>query len=303
MTIVDESSGDVFELARSGADALPLLPVHARVLTEQEGGRARWVFVVWSDAGGAPGVHRALRDRVEAAFLAELSRPLSSFESGEAPLGALRLVVWPSVAEVGRAVRAFGFKEDTDAAESWRGTLALVRGEAQRVGAALEEAPASRWHASVALPPELEQLAARFVARLLREKASDVWGAEPGRLYALLAAELGLRADDVDGTFRRMESALVSGVRGAVRYLPPVLFQALTDGAGAYLTKAAGRRVAWGLSETDEEGLVPPPILQLEDGSILPIGLELLRWCVMPLGDDEPTPPPFADWLLDFRRA
>lgn len=298
---MSEEAQDIFGEARATEDAVPLLPVHARVLAQREGESAAWVFVCWSDPGSESALHTALRERVEAAFLAELSRARSSFEPDEGKLRALRLVLWPEL-DAARAVKAFGFAPAAVETVAWRDTLAIVRGEAQRVGASVADAPCSAWSAAVSRASTLDALEARLWMRVTHGKVSDVWGAEPGSLYALLAKELGVDAEDTDDAFRAMERAIVSPERGVVRFVPPLLFQAFADAAGVFLTRAVGRPVAWGLCEADDEGLSPPPILQLDDGTLLPIALEILRWCIMPIGAEETAPPPFADWLADFRK-
>lgn len=293
---------DIFGEARAAEDAVPLLPVHARVLTQREGESAAWVFVCWTDPGSETALHTALRDRVEAAFLAELSRARSSFEPDEGKLRALRLILWPEL-DAARAVKAFGFAPAAVDTVGWRDTLAIVRGEAQRTGATVADAPSSAWSATVLRSVALDALEARLWMRVTRAKVSDVWGAEPGSLYALLAKELGVDAEDTDAAFRAMERALVSAERGVVRFIPPLLFQAFADAAGVFLTRAVHRPVAWGLCEADDDGLSPPPILQLDDGTLLPIALEILRWCIMPIGAEEEAPPPFADWLADLGKS
>ena len=80
-----------------------------------------------------------------------------------------------------------------------------------------------------------------------------------------------------------------------------MLFQALCDAAGVHAARGLGLPVQWAISEPDEDGMAPPPLLRTRGsaGDVhVPVGLELLRWCVMPLREGESVPP-LSAWCRD----
>ena len=285
---------DLFPGLRRPQEALPDHPVHPRVLALPVDDRVDLVFVVWEDPGGPHALHHALRERVEGALLSELSRPAS--HALEVPLRALRLVVFGAMDELDHAVRAFGFtREDEDPA-----AVAHARGEASALGRAVpEEVRALR--ADVRAQP----LAERIAERLRPSVADEVFGGRPGAFFARLNVALEVEGERPlpprRASLDALEALLVPCVEGAVRWIPALAFQALCDAVAVVTARDLGREVQWAECAADAEGLAPPPLLRVRgpDGWVhLPIGLELLRWCVMPLAPGE-EPPPLSAWLTD----
>ncbi|MCA9603289.1 MAG: hypothetical protein R3A78_11115 [Polyangiales bacterium] len=289
---------DIFSALRNPDAVPPRLPVHARVLEQPDLRPPAWVFVCWDDPGGPGALFQMLRQRIEAAFLAELARPATSFEEGECKVGELRLAVFPEMAPAA-SVAAFGFNRTEAGEANWRETLALLRGESQWVGAPVDGPPHSAWQATVERRANLDAVETALRLRATQAKDGGVWGATPGSLFGALAHHQGWTSGSAALAFHKAEALVVSQSPGVVRWIPPLVFQALADGAGVVLAHEFGMKVAWGLSEPDETGLAPPPVFRLGARTHVPIGLELLRWCVMPLREGE-APPPFLDWLRDL---
>ena len=87
-------------------------------------------------------------------------------------------------------------------------------------------------------------------------------------------------------------------VQSALRKSTP---QADSPSSRLEMRREFNRRVEWAPSEPDELGLTPPPLVRayLDDAWVhIPLGLHLLRWCIMPLQPGEVVPP-LSDWVLD----
>lgn len=265
--------------------------VHPRVLALPEAAGRALVLACFADPGGARALHAALRTRIEAALLAELSAPADGGELPE-PV-ALRLVVFPEIDGLDGAVRAFGLAPGD--ASRFREALSHLRGEAQANDLEAPDSPASLLEVGVARDARLLDL-----DRGLRERTGgERWGEEPGRPWRRLAALIG--EDDrptLDG-LRRVEAALVARRTGELRWLPPLVFQALADLVAAAAAVDVGAPIEWAVCEPGDDGLAPPPLVRARTrrGIVhLPLGLTLLRWWVMPLSPGERVDS-IADWL------
>jgi hypothetical protein len=76
------------------------------------------------------------------------------------------------------------------------------------------------------------------------------------------------------------------------------VFQALCDHV-ALAVRRRGAQVEWAECTPDESGIAPPPLARVRTGGAhahVPLALELLRWCVMPIQPGEEIPP-LADWV------
>ena len=131
------------------------------------------------------------------------------------------------------------------------------------------------------------------------------FGVRPGALYAHLAAltpqHLGLTLTPTCEGLAALEHELMSLAPGPIRLIPPAIFQALCDFVAVIAAREFQRRVEWAPSDPDELGLCPPPLVRAHlDGAWvhIPLGLHLLRWCVMPVQPGEVVPP-LCDWVLD----
>ncbi len=259
--------------------------------------------VLWDDPGGAEKTHAALRPLVEAALLVELSRPAASLPASALAPAALRFFAFADVPRLDEAVAAFGLRRD-EAPALEDAALRAIRGEASASGREPPEAPLATYTAPVALP--VNRRVAALQARLRASLGEAVFGAPPGGLFAKLNE--ALEAEGASGlapiatSLDTLEHLLAGRPPGPLRWMPPLLFQALADAIGVIATQEFGRKVQWAECHADDEGVAPPPLLRSRgaDGSWehVPLGLHLLRWCVMPLQPGEQIPP-LSEWMLD----
>lgn len=280
-------------------------PLHQRVLHVDCEGGFEWVLALWADPGGARALHEAVQRLVEATLLSELSRPASDRDAMDRTPRALRLIqLAPVDGPVDAALRAFGFTRD-DPDPAWLDERLLsLRGEARSVGIDALGAVEAVWTAPIGETPGLlgEQLTA--IHTMMSDRlGQDVWGATPGGPSRLLA-EMIRRffseqvAPTVDG-LETVELLLVRRDPGVIRWLRPLLWQALCDLVGVVTVTVWGEPVQWAVCTPEPDGFVPPPVFRIDGKGGLthvPIGLHVLRWCVMPLqpGEELPT---LARWI------
>ena len=296
--------------------ALDEHPIHPAILEVGETDRS-FAFVVWSDPGGPEVLHDGMQKFVEAGLLAELSRPASELRELHAKrrLVDLRIVAYPEVEDFADAVAAFGFLPNGEDDERWRQVMAHIRGESSRVGRSPDEEPHSRWLATFGPAPE-EELALRLEEELRVRVGDEVWGEHPGFFFAVLNEALEAvgetpltpKPESVDW----LEERLVSAEVGPIRWIPPLLFQALCDVVAVVGAKAFEHDVQWAPSELDERGMASPPMIRAQplrkkalkvvDQETawvnIPLGVHLLRWLVMPIQPGEEIPP-LSAWIED----
>lgn len=290
---------------------LPRTPLHQRVLQVPRAGAEgafEWVLVLWEDPGGARALHQALQRLVEATLLAELSRPASDHQAMERTPTALRLVQLANVdGPVDAAVRPFGFQRDEPDPAWLDERMGALRTEAQATGrdpSALEPgAVRAVWTARVEEPAGLLGDQLRAMHTLMTDRYGGVWGEQPGWPSRLLA-ELLQRffSEKIEPTVDGLQTAelvLVQRQTGVIRWLRPLLWQALCDLVGVVTASAFGEPVQWAVCTPEPGGFVPPPLFRIEgpsEATHVPIGLHVLRWCVMPLQPGEDVPP-LAQWI------
>jgi len=302
-----DGPGPLGELIRKDAGPLPFSPVHGRVLEVPGPEGNALVVLAWADPGGAATLHGILKRTVEAALLAELSRTAEDLATLDRRLVALRLLLFAEVeGDLAAALGPFGLQPVDIEGSALRETLAHVRGEAQRVGLELEGVPTSVWEAPMALagPDDGGRLLA-LEKELIAQLGAQRWGARPGAHFATLRRLLRDRegwdlTPDVEG-LDRLEATLVSEEAGPIRFIPPTLFQALCDAVAVVAVKDLGAEVQWAEAEVDADGLASPPMVRARvDGTWVhvPLGMHLLRWCVMPLRPGEDAPRVSA-WVMD----
>lgn len=284
--------------------------VHPRVLELPDGEGRSWTVACFEDPGGARALHSTVRRVVEATLLSELSSaPELVHELHSRPPVALRLVSFVEIDEAERAVEAFGFQPLAVNAAVLRKALARFRGEVARRGAEPPEEAAAAFEASIISTPFADELERQILLRT----GDEVWGAEPGAPAARLLSVLATQFPDISGstpapnttTLRDLEPRLFTEASGCVRWLPPLLFQALCDLAAVAAVRELGQKVDWAECAPGDDGLCPPPLLRATAaaGAVhIPIGLELLRWCVMPRGEAEQVAP-FGDRVVDLFEA
>jgi len=294
------------------ARAVPTRAVHPRVLevsldTPVDGrestGRLTWAFAVWSDPGDVGTLHQQLKRLVEATLLQELS----AAGRAERAFDELTLFVFEPLAyDPTPALRPFGFQRSELPVEAYAERLATLRDEALSVGVDAAASPDSVWVAPIARHEGSlgEQL--REIDAALTRLESGPWGSDPGAPSKRAAEQLqSLARDPVQPDLAGLDTfelLLTQRATGVIRWLSPALFRAVCDFIGVIIHSDLKRRVDWALCEPDNLGFTPPPLLRIAeetDKAIhLPVGIELLRWWVMPLQPGEEVPP-LSAWLSD----
>lgn len=299
---------EMFPQLSATAEPIPLEPVHVRALAFEDGDELTVGFIVWKDPGGVRALRRELGVRIEAALLSVLSRSADELtRDGERRPSRILLLTFDAIdGDVASALAPFGLRQVDYDPVAFAQTMALVRGEAQRCGATSPDAPVAIYSVPVALPDEPRGTNVQTLEAVLREGlAGIVWGEKPGAHFLALSASLGA-IDEAplspeSSALDRIETIVGQLVPGRIRWIPPLVFQAVCDAIGVIATKEHSRKIDWAPCDPDDDGLAPPPLLRarLPDGMVhIPIGEHVLRWSMMPLAEGE-VPPPLSDWLLD----
>lgn len=285
-------------LAPPSVEAMPRTPVHPRVLESRVGEAREWGLILWDDPGGPRKLHTAVQGLVEATLLAELSKPPRvRAEERARRFEALRLFVFAETSwSIEPAIRAFGFREVPFDEEAYAERMQAVSAEARAQGRAQPAAPVSVWEARIArrggaLGEQLESIEASMASRM----GDDVWGQTPGgpsRLFASLAeASFGEQIRPNLTGLEAMEMLLVSRDTDVIRWIPPLLFQALCDFVPIVAQVHYETRISWAVCEELEGGYAQPPLIRVEpldEAAIhVPLGPHLLRWCMMPIHEGE----------------
>lgn len=285
---------------RKRAERLPALPVHPRVVHARSPlGERSIVLASFAPAANVRALHAALKRVIEATLLAELSRPASELrgDQDEGALAALELYTFvPHPFPATPALAPFAlFDAPLDHPRAHR-ALALLRREAQLVDATLPEEPHARAAAELVAAPH--PLAAPLAQALRARGPQGPWGSAPGALARASATELAqLGHGGVEPTragIERLEAVVSQRTPGVIRWLDPLLFQALCDLIAVAASTTYAREVEWGVCEPDEDtGLAPPPLIRVagkRDSFHVPLGEHVLRWCVMPSAHGEEIP-------------
>jgi hypothetical protein len=288
--------------------AIPFQPVHPRVLeVGDDPDHAEWVLTWWGDLNSERELFGQVQKLVEATLLSELSQPARLRRERRLRYTSMRLVqMHPFRGDAERCLRPFGFARSADEAGGGRGLMPFVAREADQVGVALPPEAHAVWRSGIRPPAGELGVKLGQVEQMLADRlGDDVFGATPGgpsRLAARYIEEVfHTRIEPTLEGLRTLEMLLVQSEPGAIRWIPPLLFQALCDFIGVLGESVYARRVAWAVSELDGD-FAPPPLLRLDLQSgrhvHIPIGTHLLRWCVMPLQPGE-VAASLADWAED----
>jgi hypothetical protein len=283
---------------RRKSERWPALPVHPRILEAQrEDGSHTIVMASFAGAANLRAFHGALKPLVEAALLSELSRPREELRERNSPLRALELYAFAEQPfDASPALSSFGLAPAPLQDVYARRNLSLLRRECQLVDGVPSDEPIARYvaHASLSAHPLRERLAQALLA-----SGAGAFGAQPGALAKQacewLAAQGYPGVEPTRAGIERLEAVLVQESPYVIRWMDPILFQALCDLIAVAGHATWGRQVEWGVSEVDAETHVaPPPVLRVHrDGEAfhVPLGEHVLRWCIMParVGEDIPS--------------
>lgn len=266
-------------------------------------GAPAWILALDRDPGGAAALQRWAARHLEAAILAHVSAPCPRAVGetpegyGAIPTGGVHLFVYaPIEGDVRRALAPFGLTPSELSGPRWDEVRAALR-------EAVPDAPlVATYSARVVARPALRSLHDALVA-----DTEEVWGAAPGQPAARLlhvAHDLLGREHDADlAGLDAVEALIVDRTPGVLRWLPPLVLQALADLVGAVALRTLGSRVEWAECAPEPDGFTPPPLLRLTTRRApepvhLPIAHHLVRWCVMPLLAGEQAAP-LSAWLAD----
>lgn len=289
---------DLLPGLRRKAERFRALPVHPRVVHARAPGGARTIVLAsFAPATNVRALHAALKPLIEAALLAELSRPASELDDEHDRVVALELYTFAAQPfDVAPALSPFALVpaslDDPDAHRA----LALLRREAQQVEGTIPDEAIARHRATFA--SARHPLAAQLAQRLRTSGPKEAWGVKPGLLARSAADALSaLGHAGVEPSQRgieRLEQVVLAREPRTIRWIDPLLFQALCDLVAVRGASSPSISVQWGVCEPDEETqLAPPPVLRVErdgDSFHVPLGEHVLRWCVMPAGPSEDIP-------------
>lgn len=290
-----------------------ITPVHQRVLeVDLDDQGWEWLLCVWRDPGGPRALHNALRPLVEATLLATLSQaPATGAETLGRDWRSLRLVVFEPVADLAVATRAFGMSEVPWDDAIYPGRMGALTDEARTMGWPIADRPHAVLEAEIAGPDGAHgEHLAQIQEAMADKMGDDVWGDTPGgpsRLLALLLEQhFGARAT-IEPTLeglRTLELLVTHRRPGVIRWIPPLVYQALCDFIAIVAHTELDAELQWAVCEADPHGLFPPPHVRWTNPSgqsepvYVPIGTHVLRWCVMPIAEGEEIPS-LAEWLVD----
>jgi hypothetical protein len=271
-------------------------PVHPRVLEVGLEDHQEWALACWFDPGPDK-LDAQLRRLLEVTFLAEFSqRP--SLDLVDRNFEAVQLLVFDELgAESRDRLEALGFESASYVPDNYVERMSAWREEAKDEGLEIPSTPKSVFNAPISRPDpsissKLEQIQRQMVDKL----DGEVFGETPGGPSKLMASFFRQHFNVTITPDRKglhsFELFLVQETPRTLRWMPPVLFQSLCDFVGVMLQAEHGLTVQWGMSTPDSTGFAPPPVFRVPtDGGYrqIPVGEEVIRWCVMPRSDDAPT--------------
>lgn len=262
------------------------------VLRIDEGEGLALVLACWRTPPDARSAWRTLSRAAESALLSELCRA----PADETRAHFLRLLSFAPLHAYEPMLAQLGFDRVPHPGQ-WRQSMAHWRGAAARYGFPAPEEAESAWQCRLQAASSIQakgsgvaqasELAPWYEEGLLRELRGTRWGEHPGAFYGVLRRILSdagaLRLDPKPSLeeFEKVETLLVTQDPHILRWMPPLTFQAFCDGLATLAASALGTRVEWALAEDDT-----PPLLRWHRASeevFVPLGLQVLRWCIMPL--------------------
>ena len=287
-------------LAAPAPLGLPRTPVHPRVLESEVDGRREWGLILWENPGGPAALHTAVQGLLEATLLAELSRPPASvYRVPDRRFHAVRLFSYATLPfDPMPAIRAVGFRPVQVDAEAYQERLAAVGSEARATGRTIPAAPVAVWEATISHPSgELGDRLREIEAMMAERMGDDVWGKTPGgpsRLFATyLEKVFGEPIKPSLEGLRAMEMLVVQSTEQTIRWMPPLVFQALCDFIPIVANVVYGTKTSWAVCEAIEGDTAQPPLIRIEPKRAgeapvhVPLGPHLLRWSMMPIHPGE----------------
>ncbi len=280
----------------AGRGEAPADAVHRRVLDVELEEHREWAMACWYDPG-ADALAEQLSRLLEVTFLSEFTQPPTA-TLVERDFRAIRLLVFDTLGEASKdAVDALGFEPTDYVADEYVERMAAWREEAAAAGIDAPTSPAEVYVAEIARPNEsianrLEEIQRTMLAQL----DGEVWGETPGGPSKLMATYFRQHfnttvAPNRDG-LHAFELFLVQDKPGVLRWMPPLLFQALCDFVGVILQAEHHLNTQWALCVPDTYGFAPPPVLRVATDAgyeHIPVGQRIVQWCIMARGGHAPT--------------
>jgi hypothetical protein len=282
---------------RKKQERLPPLPVHPRIVRPSlANGTHAIVLLSFRKAENVRGFHAALKPMIEAALLSELCMPRARLSSYSRLSELVLLMFEAQPFDPAPALSPFGLEAVQLELHESAQILALARREARTLSESVPDDPIAAYR--VRAVSGQHPLAERLHEALLAYGPEGAFGREPGRM-ARTAADWLLTQAEYPGVaptragIERLESLVVTNQRGVLRWLEPLVFQALCDLVAVLGASQPHLHVEWGVSEPDEQDVAPPPVLRVtrEDETFhVPLGEHVLRWCIMPTRAGEQVP-------------
>lgn len=265
--------------------------MHAGVLETQLEHGYDWTMAVWNRPSQDV-LFKELRTLMEATLLAALSQLPARKQQIERLYISMSLLQFrPLPYDLEQGLGPLSFREMLPFnPDHFKARTEAFRPDALRTGTVLPSAPARIWSVPIhthrgTLGDQLRGIQGMMSDRM----GPDVLGATPGgpsRLFADLAGRLlGTEITPTLEGLNNMELLLVQEEDSGIRWVPPLLFQALCDFIGVLLRASFGLGVEWALCEAGPNGLPSPPMFRITAGqkrTMFPVGHWLLRRIVMP---------------------
>lgn len=252
-----------------------------------------WVLGLSGETGGLRAIHQHAGQIIEAALLRALAQPAASLP-GEPPTALHLLELDPQPADLEPALAAYGLGPSQLSGPRWveiSSALAKKSGHHHL-----------RSYTARVRPPAPEVLSLHSA---LLDRTVEVWGESPGaparRLLALLGTEQGSELAPTLAALDLVEERVSSRAIGVIRWVPPLILQAVADLVGLLAHEVFHQSPAWSVAEAEEDGFVPPPVLRIGEGPEeyhVPVLLHLIRWWVLPIQEGEEVPP-LSAWMAE----
>lgn len=275
---------------------------------ELEHGHA-WTLLCWGAPDTPDQLASLARARVEATLLSGLTQPPRVMHERGRRYLELTLLCFASAPGLEAALAPMGWERSLYIPDHHEARMAVAQRAAHNEGRTLPDQPASVWRMPIHHPEgEHGDLLRRAQATMAARMGDDLLGATPGGPSRLLANLLKARArlhitPDWAG-LDALETTITQRDVSGVRWIPPLLFQALCDFVGIVLHSELGVGVECAICDERAPGLYAPPMMRIRPAvgrpQTLRVGIELVRRCVMPVtGDDATAEPVIGAWLRE----
>ena len=264
--------------------------IHPRVLRVELEDGCIWSMACWED----PGMHELdeqLRRTIGSTLLAEMARPSGDPDLHERNFDAVELLVFAEMFPESRTVLGtLGFEEVDYIPDEYEERIDTWRTEAEEVEHDIAARPDSLWLNLFHRHGEEMDTKLDRVHRELDERLDGVvWGESPGgpsKFAAdLLEREFNVSIEPTHEGLAQFELVTVQETGDYLRWMRPLIFQALCDFVGVLLQVQHGLDVQWGICEPEEDGFVPPPLFRVRrrrDWTTVNIARWMANWCLMP---------------------